>query len=245
MSDATAAISQPARRAELEANLAEFEARVHAACLVAGRDPREINLIAVTKTFPAEDVRLLAQLGIADVGENRDQEAAAKHRQCVDLPVRWHFIGGLQRNKCRSVARYADVVQSVDRLELVAALSAAAVAADRSLLALVQVSLHAEPSAPAGRSGVVPADALRLADAVAAAPRLSIGGVMAVAPLGADPDRAFARLVGVAAVVRGAHPAATMVSTGMSADFESAIRHGATHLRVGTALLGRRSALVR
>jgi pyridoxal phosphate enzyme (YggS family) len=244
MSDVIAALSQPARRAELEANLAEFEARVHAACVVAGRDPGEINLIAVTKTFPAEDVRLLAQLGITDVGENRDQEAAAKHRQCADLAVRWHFIGGLQRNKCRSVARYADVVQSVDRLDLVAALSAAAVAAGRSLTALVQVSLDAEPSAPSGRSGVAPAGALRLADAVVAAPRLSLGGVMAVAPLGANPDEAFVRLGGVAAAVRAAHPAATIVSAGMSADFESAIRHGATHLRVGTALLGRRSALV-
>jgi PLP dependent protein len=244
MAENPAPPAEAGRRAELAANIADFQGRVAAACLAAGRDPEEIRLIAVTKTFPAADVRLLADLGITDVGENRDQEATAKHALCEDLALRWHFVGGLQRNKCRSVARYADVVHSVDRAELVAALSSAAVTAERALSVLVQVSLSVGQSESGGRHGAAPADVVRLADGVAAAEGLSIGGVMAVAPLGAEPDEAFSRLAQVAATLRAAHPAATAISAGMSGDFASAIRHGATHLRVGTALLGRRSVLV-
>src|SRR4051794_27620576 len=114
------------RRAEIEANLATFRGRVSAACAAAGRDPSTGSLIAVTKNFPASDVGLLAALGITDVGENRDQEAAPKAKECAGLPLRWHFIGALQRNKCRSVVSYADVVHSVDRDRLVPALSGAA-----------------------------------------------------------------------------------------------------------------------
>lgn len=231
------------RREEIALNLSQLRERVDAACAAAGRDPSSVSLIAVTKTFPASDVRLLAELGVTDVGENRDQEAAPKARDCADLALRWHFIGALQRNKCRSVASYADVVHSVDRDGLVRALSAAAVAAGRPLVSLVQVSLD-PPDAGAGRAGVPIESAQDLADAVAAAPGLTLGGVMAVAPLEVDADLAFQRLAQVGARIRASHPAATMVSAGMSGDFEAAIRHGATHLRVGTALLGRRSGLV-
>lgn len=228
---------------EIADNLRRFRGRVDAACTSAGRDPTSVSLIAVTKTFPASDVRLLAQLGVTDFGENRDQEAAPKARDCSDLPLRWHFIGALQRNKVRSVASYADVVHSVDRERLVSALSSAAQAAGRSLVALVQVSLD-PPAAAADRSGASLDSACALADVVAAAPGLTLGGVMAVAPLGSDPNPAFEQLAQVGALIRQSHPAATMVSAGMSGDFEAAIRHGATHLRVGTALLGRRSGLV-
>jgi hypothetical protein len=231
------------RLGEITSNLSEFRSRVDAACAAAGRDPSTVSLIAVTKTFPASDVRLLAQVGITDVGENRDQEAAPKAEQCSDLSLRWHFIGALQRNKCRSVASYADVVHSVDRDRLVPALSRAAEEAARGLVALVQVSLDS-PDAGDGRAGVAPESALALADAVASSPGLTLGGVMAVAPLGVDPSAAFDRLAQVGAMIRRSHPDATTVSAGMSGDFEAAIRHGATHLRVGTALLGRRSALV-
>jgi PLP dependent protein len=237
------------RRAELAANLHDFAAKVNAACLTANRDPAQVSLIAVTKTFPASDVVLLADLGVTDVGENRDQEAALKHELCAELPLRWHFVGRLQRNKCASVARYADVVHSIDRPALVEALSAGAVRAGRTISALIQVSLDpaandATTTNAAGRGGAVPADVLALAAQVDAAAGLSIAGVMAVAPLGADPDVAFARLAQVAAELQARHRAATVISAGMSGDFESAIRHGATHLRVGTALLGRRSVLV-
>jgi PLP dependent protein len=232
------------RRDELAANLREFAAKVNAACDAAGRDPAEVNLIAVTKTFPASDVALLAELGVTDVGENRDQEAAPKHEQCEGLALRWHFVGRLQRNKTRSVARYADVVHSVDRPDLVVALSAAAVSAGRTISALIQVSLDPVTADGGERGGAAATEVLELADQIEAAAGLTIAGVMAVAPLGADPDEAFARLATVAADLRSRQPAATMISAGMSGDFVSAIRHGATHLRVGTALLGRRSTLV-
>ena len=229
------------RQHELAANLAEVRHRIDAAASAANRDPGTITLVAVTKTWPASDVRLLAGLGVTDVGENRDSEAAAKHEACRDLRLRWHFVGQLQRNKARSVASYADVVHSVDRLELVSALDRHAVGHGRRVTALVQVSLdEPAPGAGAGRAGADPADVPALADAIAAARALDLGGVMAVAPLGADPDPAFARLARVAETLRGGHPAATTVSAGMSGDLEAAIRHGATHVRIGTALLGPR-----
>jgi pyridoxal phosphate enzyme (YggS family) len=229
------------RRSELASNLAAVRARLAAACDAAGRGHDELTLVAVTKSWPADDVRLLAGLGVTDVGENRDQEAAAKHADCVDLGLRWHFVGQLQRNKARSVAGYADVVHSVDRLRLVPALASAAADAGRSVTALIQVDLDSVPDP--GRGGVEPGAVAELAAAVADS-ALTLGGVMAVAPPGEDPDRAFGRLVEVAAALRADHPAATFVSAGMSGDLEAAVRHGATHVRIGTALLGRRAAPV-
>ena len=230
------------RREELDHNLAAVRARVADACAAAGRPADDVTLVAVTKTWPAEDVRLLSDLGVADVGENRDQEARAKHGACADLPLRWHFVGQLQRNKCRSVATYADVVHSVDRMPLVAALDRGAAAAGRTVSVLVQVALEDAPD-PA-RGGLAPAEVSAVAAAVAAAESLVLAGVMALAPLDADPDAAFARLAVVAAAVRAAHPGAVAVSAGMSGDLEAAIRHGATHVRVGTALLGHRASQV-
>ena len=228
--------SPPDRRAELAANLEEVRARIAAAARAAGRDAATITLVAVTKTWPASDVRLLAELGVTDVGENRDQEAAPKHDACRDLSLRWHFVGQLQRNKAGSVASYADVVHSVDRLELVAALDRQALRHDRRVTALVQVAFDGE----AGRAGAAPAQVPAVADAIAAAQALDLGGVMAVAPLGADPEPAFARLAEVASALRAAHPQARAISAGMSGDLEAAVRHGATHVRIGTALLGPR-----
>lgn len=231
------------RRDELAAGLAAVRARVERACSAAGRDPEEIHLVAVTKFFPASDVDLLAELGVTAVGENRHQEAeekVAQLRRRGDVAV--HFIGQLQTNKANAVARYADVVQSVDRLRLVEALQKGAHAAGRRLGVLVQVSLD-EGEAHGGRAGAAPQDAPRVADAVAQAPDLDLLGVMAVAPLGADPAPAFARLQEVARGIQRSHPEATWISAGMSADLEAAIAHGATHLRVGTAILGSRPPL--
>ena len=230
------------RRNEIATALRFVRDRIDDACEAVGRDPDGVILVAVTKTFPAADVRLLAELGITDVGENRDQEARAKHAECADLQLRWHFVGQLQRNKARSVAGYADVIHSVDRLSLVTALSTAAAETDRELTALVQVSL--DPATAPDRGGV-PADlAVDLADAVALAPGLRLGGVMAVAPPAGDVDAAFALLARTAEQVRDQHPDAVIVSAGMSGDLEQAIRHGATHVRIGTALLGGRPPAV-
>jgi pyridoxal phosphate enzyme (YggS family) len=227
------------RRAELAGNLARVRTRIADACAAAGRDRGEITLIAVTKTYPAPDVLHLAALGLRDIGENRDQEAAPKAADVAAAggEVRWHFIGQLQRNKARSVARYAHLVHSVDRPELVTALARAR--PGDPLGVLLQVSLDDEP----GRGGVAPDELMSLADTVAAAPELDLRGVMAVAPLDAPPDPAFARLADLAARLRAAYPSATVISAGMSDDLESAVRHGATHLRIGSALLGNRAPL--
>jgi PLP dependent protein len=229
---------------ELAANLAAVRERIAKACDAAGRTPEELTLVAVTKTFPASDVRLLAELGITDVAENRDQEAAPKAADCGDLDLTWHFVGQLQTNKARSVVAYADVIHSVDRPRLATALSRAAVALGRTPRCLIQVSLD-DPEADDGRGGVRADEVLALAEAIDGAEALELGGVMAVAPLGADPAPAFARLAEIAHSLRAAYPAAKTVSAGMSGDMEQAIMSGATHLRIGTALLGGRRAIVR
>lgn len=229
------------RKEEIASRVAEVDERIAEACRAAGRDRDEVTLIAVTKTYPADDVRILAGLGLRDVGENRDQEAAPKARECADLPLTWHFVGQLQTNKVRSVVEYADVIHSVDRPRLARAISGEAVKRGREVCCLVQVALDDDP----GRGGAVLADVPALADLVAGAPGLRLGGVMAVAPLGEDPAKAFARLRDVAVAVQERHPRATMISAGMSDDLTEAIAHGATHVRVGTALLGRRKLFVR
>ncbi|MBI1377532.1 MAG: YggS family pyridoxal phosphate-dependent enzyme [Frankiales bacterium] len=229
------------RRDELAANLARVHARIEGAERRAGREPGSVTLVVVTKTWPAEDVALLAGLGVREVAENRDQEARPKHDACAGLGLRWHFVGQLQRNKARSVAGYADVVESVDRPELVEALARAAEHADRTLDVLLQVDL-AQPPQP-GRGGADPADLARLADDVAARDRLRLRGLMAVAPLGEDPAAAFARLAEAAASLRRDHPGADVLSAGMSGDLEEAVAAGATHVRVGTAVLGGRPGL--
>jgi pyridoxal phosphate enzyme (YggS family) len=222
------------RRQELAANLSAVQARIAAACEAAGRRRDDVVLVAVTKTWPASDALLLRDLGVADLGENRDREAAEKARQVGG--VRWHFVGQLQTNKARSVARYADVVHAVDRDHLVDALSAGAVRAGREVDVLVQVSLDGHPDRGGARVDLVPA----LADRVEDATGLRLSGVMAVAPLGLPAGAAFARLAAVAAELRATHPAADVISAGMSSDLEEAIAAGATHVRVGSAILGAR-----
>lgn len=239
--------SEEARRAELAGNLAQVEERIARACERAGRARDEVTLIVVTKTYPARDVRLLAELGVRHVAENRDQEAAPKAAACSDLPLVWHFVGQLQTNKVRSVATYADLVHSVDRVRLVNSLSAAAVRGERELGCLLQVALDRGSDAATGRGGLAPDQVEELADSVARAPGLRVAGLMTVAPLtgplAGDPAAAFDRLMEISTRLRRTHPAATMVSAGMSADLEEAVTAGATHVRVGTAVLGVRARL--
>lgn len=235
------------RRAQLAANLARVEERIAAACDAAGRPREDVTLVVVTKTYPASDVRILSELGVRQVAENRDQDAAPKVAACRDLPLTWHFVGQLQTNKVRSVVGYADFVHSVDRMRLVSSLSAAAVAAGREPGCLVQIALDAESGTQGARGGVAPDVVAEIADAVAAAPGLRLSGVMAVAPLSGEyagqPRAAFDRVAEIASRLREAHPAATMVSAGMSSDLEEAVAAGATHVRVGTAVLGVRPRL--
>ncbi|WP_433377498.1 YggS family pyridoxal phosphate-dependent enzyme [Actinoplanes sp. CA-142083] len=234
-------IETAGRQDQLAASLAEVRERIARACSSAGRPAEDVTLVAVTKTYPASDVVLLAGLGVTDVGENRDQEAAAKaaEARAAGATPRWHFIGQLQRNKAKSVAGYADVVESVDSLRLVSALERAVADRPEPLEALVQVSIDGDPS----RGGAVGDDLWRISDAVAASSALRLGGLMAVAPLGWEPDRAFEQLAALHRRLVAAHPAATAISAGMSADLEAAVRHGATHVRIGTSLLGMRNPL--
>lgn len=246
------------RVGELAANLAAVRARIAAACAAAGRDPGSVTLIAVTKTYPAADVVALAGLGVADIGENRDQEAGPKAALVAALArdagaevaagttgLRWHMIGQLQSNKARSVAGWAHAVHSVDRERLVRGLDRAAAAADRVLDCFVEVDLR-EPAAAAadpGRGGTAPDAVPDLAAAVAGCAALRLRGLMAVAPRDGSPAAAFAVLARLAAVVRADHPHADALSAGMSGDLEAAVAAGATHVRVGSALLGARPPL--
>jgi PLP dependent protein len=234
-------VTSSPRREELAARLADVRRRIAKACAAAGRDPGEITLIAVTKTRPASDVRLVSELGLSDVGENRDAEAAPKAALCADLDLTWHFVGQLQTNKCASVVRYASVVHSVDRSRLIRALGQAACRAERVIDCLVEVSLDGDPARGGAPAGGVPA----LAEALEAEEGLVLRGVMAVAPLAMAPADAFARLLDSAAAVRAVRASATVISAGMSGDLEAAVEAGATHLRIGTALLGDREPRVR
>ncbi|WP_217544553.1 YggS family pyridoxal phosphate-dependent enzyme [Streptomyces sp. GbtcB6] len=235
------------RNTELAANLAKVEERIAAACAAAGRKREEVTLIVVTKTYPASDVRILSGLGVRHVAENRDQDAAPKAAECTDLPLNWHFVGQLQTNKVRSVVGYADVVQSVDRSRLVDALSKEAVRAGREVGCLLQVALDAGASGRGERGGVAPGGIEGLAALVAGSPGLRLDGLMTVAPLTGEyagrQREAFGRLMDLSTDLRRAHPAANMVSAGMSADLEEAVAAGATHVRVGTAVLGVRPRL--
>ncbi len=237
-----ATASRDARLQELSSGLARVQERIGAACTAAGRPRGDVRLIVVTKNFPAQDIEALCGLGVRDIGESRDQEASAKMAalpQDVRERLQVHFVGQLQSNKAGSVASYVDTVHSVDRAKVVTALDRAAAAAGRHIGALIQVRLGGSPQ---GRDrGGIPLDGVAgLANSVAAAQNLSLRGLMAVAPLGVDPEAAFAELAVVARSVRAVHAEATWISAGMSADLEAAVATGATHLRVGSAILGSR-----
>ena len=189
------------RRDELAANLEAVEQRIESACAESGRSREEITLVVVTKTYPASDVDLLAELGVTDVGENRHPEAEDKWAE-VTASIRRHFVGGLQTNKAGAVAGYADVVQSVDRPKLARSLSRGAEAAGRELGCLVQVDFDAHPRPRDGREPH-PATSTRSPPRSPRMPRLRLDGLMTVAPLGADPRPVFdelVALVGAAAI---------------------------------------------
>ncbi|MGB7447662.1 MAG: YggS family pyridoxal phosphate-dependent enzyme [Ornithinimicrobium sp.] len=242
------------RSDDLREGLRRVRARVDAACESARRDPGQLCLIAVTKFFPASDAAALVGLGVTDIGESRDQEAAAKVGDLAgqlepDAMPTVHMVGQVQTKKARSVVRWADVVHSVDRSKLVNALDRATGQAleagerHRGLDVLVQVDLDAGRAQ--GRGGVAPQDALPLADSICDSDHLRLRGTMAVAPAGAAGDdaaleEAFAHLRRIHESIRTEHPQARWLSAGMSGDLEHAVAAGATHLRVGSGILGSR-----
>lgn len=238
--------SASARAADIETALDAVQNRLRAACRSAGRAEDAVTLLPVTKFFPASDVKILHGLGCREFGESREQEASAKAEaltpEFADAPVKWHMIGHLQRNKAKSVATWAYSIHSVDSDRLVDALQKAVRraidAGDRTspLNVLIQVSLDGDIH----RGGVERDDLAALADRVASSPDLEFSGLMAVPPLGSDPDAAFADLAGLHHAVLVDHPGAIELSAGMTSDLEAAVRHGSTCVRVGTAILGSR-----
>lgn len=223
----------------LQSRLADVDQRIDAAIRDAGRSRSEVTRIVVTKFHPASLVRELADLGVRDVGENRQQELTAKRAELADVDdLRWHFIGQAQTNKARQVRAASSIVHSVDRIRLADALHAAAPTGDDVLDVLVQVNLTDDP----GRGGVDPTELNALTEHVLALDSLRLRGIMAVAPLDEAPASAFTRLAGYAEQVRAIEPAATWISAGMSHDFAEAIACGATHLRIGSAITGERPA---
>jgi pyridoxal phosphate enzyme (YggS family) len=230
------------RRDEIAAGLRRVRDQIAGAAEAVGRDSADVTLVVVTKTFPTSDVRLLAELGVRDVAENRHQDAAEKAAALSDLDLVWHFVGQVQSNKAARIASYADVVHSVDSVRTAKRLGSGAVAAARTVTALVQVGLD-PPAGSKGRGGAQPTDVPALAAAIAGTDGLRLGGVMAVAPLGEPAADAFERLLEISSRIQRDHPSASIMSAGMSEDFPDAVRAGATHVRVGSAILGARPPL--
>lgn len=225
------------RKDELAANLREVQSDIAAHCERLGRDLP--TLVVVTKTWPASDIELLAELGVTDVGENRDQEAKPKHDKLVDLDLTWHAIGQLQTNKAKSVAQWADVLHSVDRPDLVNALAKVVHTRVRPLKVLIQVNLDINPRDE--RGGCLPDKALELAELISQTNGLELKGVMGVAPLEGSADQAFARLAQSASSIADLDQNANWISAGMSGDYPEALKNGATHLRIGSTVLGHRT----
>ena len=236
---------EDSRTSELRERLKAVHLRIKDATEAAGRTTAP-QLIVISKFHPADDVRRLASLGVTDFGENRDQEATEKSGLLGDLQLRWHFVGQLQSNKAKSVVRYAHAVHSVDRPQIAGALAKAVAmqigtSGRDPLKCFIQVNLDEHPQGH--RGGALPADVASLADYLAGLEGLELAGLMAVAPLGGEPHKAFAKLAAISASLTAVHPGATAISAGMSQDLEAAIEFGATHLRIGSDILGSRPAL--
>ena len=230
--------SQRLRVEDISANLRQAHERIDAACSDFGREG--VTLIVVTKTHPVSDLVILSELGVRDVGENRDQEARTKSVELAQ-DFTWHMIGQIQRNKINSIVRWADVIHTCDREELVDPIERSAASIDKDLDIFIQVNV--DPFAPAGRGGIHPQKMMPLARRIAEAPHLRLRGLMAVAPhpsTGVDPEHAFSQVQQLSAQLQEQFPFARDISAGMSADLEAAIKYGATHLRLGSAILGDR-----
>ena len=205
---------------------------IEEAATKAGRNVGDITTVVVTKFHPAQLVRDLFELGVRHVGESRHQEAEPKHAELVDLDLTWHFVGQLQSNKAVAVSTYCDVIHSVDRSSLVSKLAQASRVVD----VFIELNLTDDP----GRGGVWPDELTELVEQVLATPTLTLRGLMAVAPQDEQPAKAFERVLGYRETLLSVSPQSTDLSLGMSGDFAEAIAVGATHLRIGTAITGKR-----
>ena len=222
------------RPEQIAANLKQVNENIASAAKKAGRSIDEITLIVVTKTFPLSDLEILYELGLREFGENRDQEAVEK----VDkLPndIKWHFQGGIQSNKLKSIATWASCIHSVDQLKYAQIISDQNIPIAKPIF--IQLSLD-EP--PESRGGVDPAKLFDLALSIEKLPGASLQGLMAVAPLTSPLSDSFARLRAIQDEFKAVYKNATYLSAGMSGDYEMAISYGATHLRIGSSILGNR-----
>ena len=223
-----------ARRIEIAENLAKVKERITKAADASKRDIGEITLIAVTKTFPVSDIEILYELGIRNFGENRDQEGSVKAPELPDDAI-WHFQGQIQSNKLKSIVNWADVVHSIDQFSHAQKLDSFG----RKKDIFIQVALDQSEN----RGGIQPSELLNFVESLTALSNLRILGLMAVAPLGEEPDSAFNRLSEISKNLLAIHPGMRAISAGMSNDFEAAISNGATHIRIGSQILGVRQPL--
>jgi pyridoxal phosphate enzyme (YggS family) len=228
--------------AAVRARLADVRERIARAAARAGRDPSEIRLIAVSKTFPADAVRAVASDGQIDFGENKLQEAQQKRQELTDLPLKWHLIGHLQSNKARKAAAEFDVIHSIDSVPLLQRVDEAAAAANRRIELLIQVDLAGELT----KHGAPEEELMPIFEAARRASAAKVIGLMLLPPAVDDPETArswFRKLRTVRDTLRAQGISAGLLkemSMGMSHDYEIAIEEGATFVRVGTAIFGRR-----
>lgn len=219
---------------EIAENLSQVQQRIKAAALKCGRNLDDLTLIAVTKTFPNEDLERLYSLGIRQFGENRDQEASLKATQ-LPSDITWHFQGGIQSNKLKSICSWASVIHSVDQYRHAQKISEYSV--NKTMKIFIQVSLDDPVES---RGGIDPEKLFDLAGKISLLPNISILGLMAVAPVDQSAEPAFARLQQIHQSFITQYKYAKYLSAGMSGDYEMAISYGATHLRIGSSILGNR-----
>lgn len=222
---------------EISGNLEKVKEQIKLAAASANRLSEEITLVAVTKTFPVSDIEILYSLGIRDFGENRDQEASAKVG-LLPKDVRWHFQGQIQSNKLKSITSWASYIHSVDQLKYAQMISDYSAGNEKPIF--MQVSLDKPPQS---RSGVNPSELLELAGAISALPGIRLEGLMAVAPVNSPAEQAFAELEDIRSDFLSTFPDAKSLSIGMSGDYQIAIKYGATHIRIGSSILGIRSPI--
>ena len=218
------------RRSEITSNLQVVRDEISKAVINAGRSLDEITLIAVTKTFPASDVEILRDLGVTHFGENRDADAAPKADAVAGT---WHFQGQIQSNKLKSITTWANVIHSLDEIRHFEVIEKSA---PRPLEIFCQVSLDGSE----GRGGISEQKLYELAQAIEKSATHTLQGLMAVAPLGVDPADAFSKLSAIHKAFMADFPKANKLSAGMSGDYIEAIAYGATHIRIGSSILGSR-----